>query len=41
MRIFALARAPAEAGHVAQGFIADPTAANRGACYNGAPLSGI
>jgi subtilisin family serine protease len=41
MRIFARARAPAAAGYVAEGFIADPTASSRGACHNGAPLSGI
>jgi hypothetical protein len=40
-RIFALARAPAAEGYVAQGFIADPTAGNRGACFNGTPPSGV
>jgi subtilisin family serine protease len=41
MRIFALARMPAAPGYVAQGFVPDPSAGNRGACYNGAPRSGI
>jgi subtilisin family serine protease len=41
LRIFASARAPAAAGYVAHGFIADPTARNRGACLGGTPLSGI
>jgi hypothetical protein len=40
-QIFALARAPAAAGYVARGFIADPGAGNNGACSNGVPLSGI
>jgi subtilisin family serine protease len=40
-QIFALARAPGAAGYVARGFIDDPGASNRGACSNGAPLSGI
>jgi subtilisin family serine protease len=40
-RIFALARPPAAAGYVAEGFIADPTRSSRGACTNGAPPSGI
>lgn len=40
-QIFDLARAPAAAGYVAQGFIDNPVARNRGACFSGAPLSGI
>jgi len=40
-RIFALARPPAAAGYVAHGFIPDPTAGNRGACFNGTPPSGV
>ena len=40
-QIFALARAPGAAGYVARGFIGNPGASNRGACANGAPLSGI
>lgn len=40
-QIFALARAPAAVGYVAEGFIGDPSAGNRGACSRGAPISGI
>jgi hypothetical protein len=40
-QIFALARAPAAAGYVAQGFIGNPGAGSRGACSSGSPLSGI
>jgi hypothetical protein len=40
-QIFALARAPAAAGYVAQGFIGSPVASSRGACFSGSPLSGI
>jgi hypothetical protein len=40
-RIFGLAGPPGAAGYVAQGFIADPTASNRGACLGRMPLSGV
>jgi subtilisin family serine protease len=40
-QIFTLARAPAAAGYVAEGFIGHPVASNRGACFSGAPLSGV
>ncbi len=39
-RIFEWAQPPGAAGYVAQGFIADPTASNRGACLGGPPRSG-
>jgi subtilisin family serine protease len=40
-QIFALARAPAAVGYVAQGFIADPAARNRGICFADSPSSGV
>jgi hypothetical protein len=40
-RLFALARPPAAAGVVAEGFIPDPTRRSRGACFAGPPSSGI
>jgi subtilisin family serine protease len=40
-QIFALARTPGAVGYVAEGFIANPVTRNRGACFSGAPLSGV
>ena len=40
-QILALARAPAAAGYVAAGFIPEPGAHSRGACFSGFPGSGI
>jgi hypothetical protein len=40
-RIFSLATAPAAVGYVAQGFIGSAAAGSRGACFSGAPRSGI
>ena len=40
-QIFALARAPAAAGYVAEGLLELPAAGSRGACFSGQPLSGI
>jgi hypothetical protein len=40
-QVFALARPPGAKGYVAQGFIANPARRNRGACFSGAPLSGV
>jgi hypothetical protein len=40
-QLFALARAPGAAGYVAQGFIRNPGATNRGVCLSGPPLSGV
>jgi Subtilase family len=40
-QILALARAPAAVGYVAGGFIRDPAARSRGACFSGSPVSGV
>jgi hypothetical protein len=40
-QIFALARAPAAIGYVAQGLIDNPVNRNRGACFAGSPISGV
>jgi Subtilase family len=40
-QIFAFAREPAASGYVAEGFIGNPGARNRGACCVGSPISGI
>jgi hypothetical protein len=40
-QIFALARAPVAAGYVREGFIDLAASRNRGACFSGAPTSGV
>jgi Subtilase family len=40
-QVFAFARAPGAAGYVAEGFIGNPGAGTRGACFTGSPVSGI